>query len=58
MGLRRIDDKPIVITKGLCTHKEHNPPTHVTLPPGTYEHDCPGCERRTIFTVDPKNRFG
>lgn len=34
-----------------CTHLEHNPPTHIYLEPGVYEHTCPGCGRTSIFTV-------
>lgn len=34
-----------------CFHPEHDPPKHVCLPPGIYEHECPGCGRKKVFTV-------
>lgn len=34
-------DLPVTRT---CTHREHNPPTHMYIPPGQgYRHVCPGC---------------
>ena len=45
-GLRKIGDiKP-------CLHLEHGPPRHIVLGPGTYEHICPACGKRTVFTVN------
>jgi hypothetical protein len=35
----------------LCTHPEHNPPQHMVFSPGTYEHECPACGKKTIFVV-------
>jgi hypothetical protein len=32
-----------------CTDPEHNPPTHLYLTPGTYEHECPACHRVIII---------
>lgn len=26
-----------------CKHPEHNPPRHIVLSPGIYEHKCPAC---------------
>lgn len=46
MTLRKIADPPQI-----CTHPEHGPPTHIVLEPGTWEHTCPGCGFKTIFTV-------
>jgi hypothetical protein len=40
-----------------CCHPEHNPPSHMVLSPGTYEHTCPGCGRVVLFTV-PLITFG
>lgn len=34
-----------------CSHPEHNPPTHMAFEPGTYEHECPSCHRKTVFDV-------
>lgn len=45
-GTHKIGDIPKV-----CTHPEHNPPTHMYLSPGIYEHVCPGCGGKIIFTV-------
>lgn len=33
-----------------CIHPEHNPPTHLFIPPGKqYRHVCPGCEREVVL---------
>lgn len=53
MPLRRIGD--VRETKP-CRHPEHNPPMHIVLPDGVYEHECPSCHSRQIFTVE-KPRF-
>jgi hypothetical protein len=34
-----------------CLHPEHDPPQHICLPPGIYEHKCPGCGRKVVFRV-------
>lgn len=34
-----------------CQHPEHNPPTMLYLEPGVYEHQCPGCGDRSVFSV-------
>ena len=35
----------------ICNHPEHNPPNMMVLEPGTYQHTCPACGKKTIFTV-------
>jgi hypothetical protein len=44
--VRKIADAP-----GPCLNPEHNPPSLIVLEPGTYEHICPSCGYRVIFTV-------
>lgn len=34
-----------------CSHPCHNPPSHIALSPGVYEHTCPACGTVTRFTV-------
>ena len=34
-----------------CTHPERDPPSHQVFEPGTYEHTCPACGKKTVFTV-------
>lgn len=34
-----------------CLNPEHNPPAHIVLEPGVYEHTCPGCGHTVSFTV-------
>lgn len=36
----------------ICIHPEHNPPSHIVLSPGVYEHECPGCGAKTIFRIN------
>lgn len=34
-----------------CTNAEHNPPSHVVIPPGKkMVHTCPACGKRTEVT--------
>lgn len=34
----------------ICRHPEHEPPSHMLIPPGKqYRHVCPGCGRKTII---------
>lgn len=47
MALRRIGGPPAAP----CKHPCHNPPSHIVLKPGTYEHICPACGTVTRFTV-------
>lgn len=35
-----------------CLHPEHEPPMHIVLEPGTYQHTCPGCGQKIEFTVN------
>ncbi len=46
MPLRKIADIP-----KYCSNPDHNPPTHICLPDGVYEHVCSGCGARIVFTV-------
>lgn len=34
-----------------CMHPEHNPPNMIVFDPGVYEHTCPACGAKMIFTV-------
>ena len=34
-----------------CRHPGHNPPGMCVFEPGVYEHICPGCGNKIIFTV-------
>jgi hypothetical protein len=47
--IRKLDNAWI---KEPCRHPEHNPPSMICLPPGTYEHTCPGCGNKIVFIVD------
>lgn len=52
MPLRRLpDDESWKPKKPRCLHPEHNPPSHIVLKPGHYEHTCPHCKQVTHFTV-------
>lgn len=46
MNTRKISDLP-----EMCRHPEHNPPTHMVYEPGVWEHICPSCGNRIVFTV-------
>ena len=46
-GLRKIYDTPKP-----CTNPGHSPPSHIVLPPGGYEHTCPGCGEKAVFEVE------
>ena len=35
-----------------CHDREHRPPNMQVFEPGTYEHECPSCRQRTVFTVN------
>lgn len=35
-----------------CMNPEHDPPMHIVLSPGVWEHTCPGCGQTTVFHVD------
>lgn len=53
--LRKISD--IAPTKNLgdekrrCEDPSHDPPSMITLDPGVWEHTCPSCRHKTVFTV-------
>ena len=36
-----------------CTSREHDPPSHIVLSPGTHTWKCPACGKETTFYVDP-----
>jgi hypothetical protein len=36
----------------ICRSKEHNPPMFQYFENGMYEHVCPACGHRTVFTVN------
>jgi hypothetical protein len=35
-----------------CVHPEHNPPMHMVYADGLYEHICPGCGKKSRFSID------
>lgn len=47
-GTRKIADVP----PRPCQHPEHNPPGMCVFEPGVYEHTCPECKKKKIFTVN------
>lgn len=55
MPTRKIADSPL--TK-MCRHPEHNPPGMQVFEPGTYEHTCPGCGHKMVFTVAGMTMYG
>jgi hypothetical protein len=46
MATKKMGDLP-----NSCRSPEHNPPHHVSLPNGVYEHTCPKCGAKQVFTV-------
>lgn len=52
MTIRKIDDGDGWRNKVVCRDREHDVPTMISLPPGTYEHECPSCHKRTVFRVN------
>ena len=48
MPTRKIADSP----PRPCRHPDHNPPGMRVFKPGTYEHTCPACGKKLVFTVD------
>lgn len=50
MTIRKIADIDEKFT--CCKHPEHLPPAHIYLSNGVYEHTCPGCGNKTIFTIN------
>jgi len=52
MPTRRIDDDEDKSWKAEpCYDRDHDPPSHMVWPPGTYEHVCPSCGKTVRFTV-------
>ena len=51
MAIRKIDNGDGWRNTAICHDREHNVPTMISLPPGTYEHECPSCHKRTVFRV-------
>jgi hypothetical protein len=49
--MKKIADRPALPQS--CRHPEHDPPGMIVLPPGTYEHTCPGCKRVQTIVVSP-----
>ena len=50
--IRKIEEQETIFTDvKICRSPEHYPPTHLYLDPGKYEHACPACGKKTIFTV-------
>lgn len=37
--------------KQICHDREHNPPNMMVFSPGTYEHECPSCHVKQVFTI-------
>lgn len=46
-GTKKIADAP----PRLCQDPEHKPPGMIVLEPGMYEHICPTCGKKIVFTV-------
>ena len=46
MSTKKIADVPKA-----CQHPEHLPPAYRVFKPGMYEHTCPACKKKTIFTI-------
>lgn len=38
-------------SKRPCAHPEHNPPSLMVFSPGVYEHECPSCHKKVVFSV-------
>lgn len=47
MTLRKISSH----AQKYCSHPEHNPPSHIVLEAGIWEHICPGCQKVVRFQV-------
>ena len=46
MPIRKIADH-----SATCKNPDHNPPTHIYLEPGIWEHQCPQCGKKTIINI-------
>jgi len=51
MPTRKIKDIPQ--PEKQCLDMEHYPAQMAVFSPGVYEHECPSCHKKTIFTVNP-----
>jgi len=53
MPTRKIEDAkpPCMDHKLPCMDPDHNPPNNMYYSPGTYEHECPSCHEKVVFTV-------
>lgn len=58
MPIRKLETRSVIAVVPLCTDQDHNPPKHLLLEPGFYEHTCPRCSRVTLFEVPVGARFG
>lgn len=47
MGLKKVAEP----SRPPCLSPGHNPPQHISLPAGTYEHTCDACGSKQTFTV-------
>jgi hypothetical protein len=50
MPTKKISDLPGTPGKP-CLSRDHNPPGHIVLEPGVYEHTCSRCGKKQRFTV-------
>ena len=46
MPLRKIKDYETP-----CLSQDHEPPMHIVLQPGEYEHECSSCHKKKKFSV-------
>lgn len=51
MPTRRLGP-PVSSALRACRNVEHFPPMHQVFGVGLYEHECPGCGRKTMFQID------
>lgn len=52
MPIRKIHDTTWEWLKKPCSDADHNVPDMMLLSPGKYEHVCPSCGKKTIFSID------
>lgn len=51
MPTRKLPPSEVWRSEPVCRHPEHSPPRFRVFEPGTYEHECPACGKKTCFTV-------
>ena len=51
MPERRLPDSAYWRQKEICRDPDHEPMGMIVREPGTYEHICPRCHKKTIFVV-------